>query len=59
MDMQASPYDLTDWGFEPIAIETPAGKARYVEAQRGFAAEAAALRERLTTALAPAEGALA
>jgi hypothetical protein len=59
MDMQASPYDLTDWGFEPIAIETPAGKAAYVEAQRGFAAEAAVLRERLTTALAPLEAALA
>ncbi|MEN2743992.1 3-methyladenine DNA glycosylase [Sinomonas halotolerans] len=59
MDMQASPYDLTDWGFEPIAIETPAGKAAYVEAQRGFAAEAAALRERLTTALAPLEAELA
>jgi hypothetical protein len=59
MDMQASPYDLSGWGFEPIAIETPAGKAEYVEAQRGFAAEAAALRERLTTALAPLEAALA
>lgn len=59
MDMQASPYDLSDWGFEPIAIETPAGKAEYVEAQRGFAAEAAALRERLRTALAHLEAVLA
>lgn len=59
MDMQASPYDLSDWGFEPIPIETPAGKAAYVEAQRGFASEAAALRERLTAALAPLEAVLA
>ena len=53
MDMQASPYDLSDWGYSPIRIETPAGKAEYVELQRGFAAEAAVLRERLTTAIAP------
>ncbi|WP_369046336.1 3-methyladenine DNA glycosylase [Sinomonas sp. P10A9] len=58
-DMQASPYDLSDWGFEPIAIETPAGKSAYVEAQRGLAAEAAVLRGRLTTALATLEAVLA
>ncbi|WP_077491033.1 3-methyladenine DNA glycosylase [Sinomonas mesophila] len=59
MDMQASPYDLSDWGYAPIPIETASGKAEYVEAQRGFAAEAAVLRQRLTTALAPLEAALA
>ncbi len=58
MDMQASPYDLSDWEFEPIAIETPAGKAEYVEAQRAFAAEAAVLRERLIAAMGPLEAAL-
>ncbi|MDQ4502927.1 3-methyladenine DNA glycosylase [Sinomonas sp. ASV322] len=58
MDMQASPYDLSDWGYSPIRIETAAGKAEYVERQRGFAAEAAALRERLTTAIAPLAAAL-
>ncbi len=47
MDMQASPYDLAEWGFPPIAIETAAGKADYVAAQRGFSVQAAALRERL------------
>lgn len=58
MDMQASPYDLSDWGYAPIRIETPAGKAEYVERQRAFATEAAALRERLTTAIAPLIAAL-
>ena len=36
MDMQASPYDLTGWGYPAIPIETPAGKAAYVEQQRAF-----------------------
>ena len=47
MDMQASPYDLAEWGYPPIRIETAAGKADYVAAQRGFSAESAVLRERL------------
>ncbi len=47
MDMQASPYDLSDWGYEPIRIETPEGKARYVELQRQFAERADVLRARL------------
>ncbi|WP_138444943.1 3-methyladenine DNA glycosylase [Sinomonas susongensis] len=58
MDMQASPYDLSGWGYAPIAIETPAGKAEYVEKQRQFAAEAAVLRERLATAIEPLVAAL-
>jgi len=51
MDMQASPYDLADWGYPAIAIETPQGKAAYVEHQRAFSAEAAILRERLAAQL--------
>ncbi|MHC6594236.1 3-methyladenine DNA glycosylase [Arthrobacter sp. C152] len=51
MDMQASPYDLAEWGYPAIPIETPQGKAAYVEHQRTFAAEAAALRERLALEL--------
>ncbi|MFY0406087.1 3-methyladenine DNA glycosylase [Solicola sp. PLA-1-18] len=46
-DMRASPYDLAAWGYEPVRIETPAGKAEYVRAQRAFAERAAVLRERL------------
>ncbi|WP_035769030.1 hypothetical protein [Arthrobacter castelli] len=47
MDMQASPYDLSDWGYEPIRIETPDGKAQYAKGQREFAAEAQILRASL------------
>lgn len=47
MDMQASPYDLTDWGQEPIRIETPAGKAEYVRLQKKFAERAELLRQQL------------
>ncbi|GAA4304469.1 hypothetical protein GCM10023162_07170 [Klenkia terrae] len=47
LDMRASPYDLADHGYAPVAIETAAGKAEYAAAQRGFAARGAALRERL------------
>lgn len=47
LDMRASPYDLRDHGYEPVRIETPAGKAEYVAAQRGFAARGAVLRQRL------------
>ena len=47
LDMRASPYDLSGLGYEPVPIETVAGKQAYVEAQRGFAARGAPLRERL------------
>jgi hypothetical protein len=47
LDMRAAPYDLADLGFEPVRIETAAGKAAYVEAQRGFAERGAPLRARL------------
>jgi hypothetical protein len=47
LDMRASPYDLSAHGYEPVAIETPDGKAGYVAAQRGFAERGAVLRQRL------------
>jgi hypothetical protein len=47
LDMQASPYDLSSYGEEPVLIETPEGKAEYVARQRGFADRAAGLRSRL------------
>lgn len=49
-DMEASPYDLADRGYEPVRIETPEGKAEYVRRQRGFAARASELRPRLLAA---------
>ena len=53
LDMQASPYDMRPWGAEPVAIETPEGKAEYVRRQRGFAERSNALRERILTAWSP------
>lgn len=37
LDMEASPYDCRGWGFGVVPIETAAGKAEYVERQRGLA----------------------
>ncbi|HEX2214293.1 MAG TPA: 3-methyladenine DNA glycosylase, partial [Mycobacterium sp.] len=47
LDMRASPYDLRDYGFEPIEIETPAGRAEYVRGQQRIAERAAPLRAAL------------
>jgi hypothetical protein len=47
IDMRASPYDLRAIGYEPIAIETPAGRAEYERHQRDFAARGEPLRARL------------
>lgn len=33
IDMQASPYDATEFGLEPIKIETEAGRKEYLERQ--------------------------
>nr|CRL72864.1 hypothetical protein CPGR_02507 [Mycolicibacterium malmesburyense] len=44
LDMRASPYDLREYGFEPIEIETPAGRAEYVRIQQTIAERAAPLR---------------
>jgi hypothetical protein len=47
LDMQASPYDLTALGYEPVRIETPEGRAEYAARQRAFAERAAPLRASL------------
>ncbi|CAM3890502.1 3-methyladenine DNA glycosylase [Kibdelosporangium persicum] len=47
LDMRASPYDLSDFGYSPVPIETPAGRAAYVRMQAEFAERAAPLRARL------------
>lgn len=44
LDMRASPYDLRDYGFEPITVEEPAGRAEYVRHQEALARRAAPLR---------------
>ena len=50
LDMRASPYDLRALGYEPVQIETPAGKATYVDAQRDFGVRAQVLRRLLIDA---------
>ncbi|MFC9471323.1 3-methyladenine DNA glycosylase [Nocardia sp. NPDC056952] len=47
LDMRASPYDLSGFGYEPVRIETPAGRAEYVRSQAAIAESADALRDRL------------
>lgn len=51
LDMEASPYDLTGLGYDPIPIETASGRAEYVRRQRAFSTQAAHLRDRLLAAL--------
>jgi hypothetical protein len=47
LDMEASPYDLQDLGFEPVRVETPDGRVEYQRRQREFSVRAEALRARL------------
>ncbi|WP_345203465.1 3-methyladenine DNA glycosylase [Fodinibacter luteus] len=51
LDMQASPYDLRELGYDPVPVETPEGKTAYVERQRDFAERSNALRHRLLAVL--------
>lgn len=50
LDMRASPYDLSDFGYDPVAIETPSGRAEYVREQLALSERANALRARLLEA---------
>lgn len=47
LDMQASPYDLSGLGLEPIRIETAEGKREYASAQKDFTDRSNTLRRRL------------
>ena len=47
LDMQASPYDLRAYGFDPITVEEPAGRAEYTRRQAVIADRAAPLRTAL------------
>jgi hypothetical protein len=51
LDMRASPYDCRSLGYEPIPIETEAGRAHYEREQRALSAAAQPLRARLIDAL--------
>jgi hypothetical protein len=50
LDMRASPYNLEEFGFEPIPIETADGRAQYVRLQREIARSAEPLRQRVLDA---------
>ncbi|MFD3706178.1 3-methyladenine DNA glycosylase [Nocardia sp. NPDC058658] len=52
LDMRASPYDLSDFGYAPVRIETPTGRADYVRAQAAIADQADSLRHHMKTACA-------
>jgi hypothetical protein len=45
LDMRASPYDLTGFGFTPIPVETREGREEYIEAQRDLYRRAQPVRE--------------
>lgn len=51
VDMRASPYDLAAYGFSPIAIETPEGRAEYQRRQKELSGRAQQIRDRLIGAL--------
>ncbi|MBT0995417.1 3-methyladenine DNA glycosylase [Cellulomonas sp. DKR-3] len=46
-DMQASPYDVSSYGLDPVSIETPDGKSEYIRRQRDYSERSNALRRRL------------
>lgn len=47
LDMRASPYDLSSFGYRPVRIETAEGRAEYSRRQAVFADRAAVLRDRV------------
>ncbi|MCU1482660.1 MAG: hypothetical protein JWQ19_3446 [Subtercola sp.] len=59
LDMQASPYDVSSFGLEPVRIETREGKTEYAARQRVFAERSNALRERMLGAITLARAAAA
>jgi len=51
IDMRASPYDLMDYGYPPIQIETANGRKEYEHYQRLLYEKGLPLREKLINAL--------
>jgi hypothetical protein len=47
LDMQASPYDLRELGYEPILMETNEGRAEYIRCQQTLHQRGAVLRAEL------------
>lgn len=53
LDMKAGPYDLKSIGYEPIPIETEAGRIRYKQEQASIWKASIPVRERLIEAIKP------
>ncbi|MEM9080802.1 MAG: 3-methyladenine DNA glycosylase [Verrucomicrobiota bacterium] len=51
LDMRASPYDLSHYGYQPIPIETDSGRRAYESAQKNLAKKSTALRVQLINSL--------
>jgi hypothetical protein len=51
LDMQASPYDVSQFGLEPIKVEIPEGRSEYARRQRKIMEQSAPLRDRLLVSL--------
>lgn len=51
LDMCASPYDLSAYGYQPVKIETPEGRRQYETRQREISRQSVPLRQRLMDAL--------
>ena len=51
VDMRASPYDLAEFGYEPISIESEEGRCKYEREQRAIAEQARSLRQRIIQSL--------
>jgi len=50
IDMKASPYDLQDYGYDPIQIETEEGRQKYLEAQKTIYTQSIPIRKQLIRA---------
>ncbi|MFN8077072.1 MAG: 3-methyladenine DNA glycosylase [Kineosporiaceae bacterium] len=57
LDMQASPYDCSGLGLEPVAVETPEGRREYAARQAELTEAAQELRARLVAVCDAALGA--
>ncbi len=55
LDMRASPYDLAEWGCQPVCIETADGRKIYEMEQKRLAMLASNLRAKLIDALRTTE----
>jgi len=51
IDMRASPYDLSDYGYDPIPVETAEGRRHYEKVQLALCEKGRPLRKELTSAL--------